>query len=479
MAMHVSKPSSPPSSSVEIAPAMREQIGDPGRPHAGLPANGKLDHLPGKVGLFSGFSNLVGRLRHGVDHMREQTARFGKVFRYPLGPMSIVVIADAETLSEITRNADRAWSAALAWRLLFEGIDPARVYSDGPGMVDFEPHKDIRRWLQPGFNSTALTGYIASTLELVGPAVDGWVAAGRVSFKEASRRLFATIANRVFLGVSDPQETATLDRAMAHFWRAPLSLVKSEWVSPTWRRARRGYTTLRGKLCADVAERRTSDRTDLFSILCRTGQEIGWIDDDIIAGFYLGVMAAAFDTTSAAVTSMAYALATHPEWQDKLVAEAKELPEQITADDLKKLELCDQAWCETLRRYPVAGDLPRRTLRDVEVLGHRIPAGAMVFVSIGTLHFDPEVWSEPDKWDPDRFSPARAEDRKKRGSYLPFGAGVHSCIGAQLSTMEAKAFWFSLLRRARIRLAKPYVARHEITPIGSVSGAVDLIVEPR
>jgi len=62
---------------------------------------------------------------------------------------------------------------------------------------------------------------------------------------------------------------------------------------------------------------------------------------------------------------------------------------------------------------------------------------------------------------------------------LPFGAGPHACIGAQLSTMEAKAFWYATLRRARIRLARPYTARHQFAPIGCVSGEVELVVEPR
>jgi cytochrome P450 len=190
-------------------------------------------------------------------------------------------------------------------------------------------------------------------------------------------------------------------------------------------------------------------------------------------------MAAAFDTTSATVTSMAYALATHPEWQDKLAAEARALPERIGTDELKKLELCDRAWRETLRRYPVAANLPRRPLRDVELAGHRIPAGAMVLVMTSPLHLDPEVWTNPTEFDPDRFSPERAEDKRRRGSYLPFGNGAHACIGAQLSTMEAKAFWFSFLRRARIRLARSYKARHQFRPVGTVSGDVDLIVEPR
>ena len=471
--------SSPPTSSVEIAPSIRAVIGDPGRPHASLPANTEIGHLPGQSGLVAGMRNLFGVTRHGVDHLRAQVARYGKVYRHSFGPMQIVWVADPELLSEITRNEGKTWSAALGWRLLFDGIDQSRPYVDSPALLDFEPHKDIRRLLQPGFGAAAVDGYIDTTVELVEPAVERWLAAGRVSFKAEARRLFATIANRIFLGASDPAEVAVLDRSMADFWKGPLAISHRTWLSPTWRRAVRGYARLRDMLRAQVLERRASERTDLFSRVCRVAPEIGWVDDAALVSCYLGVMAAAFDTTSVAVTSMAYALATHPEWQDRLAAEALAQSGPVTTESLKNLELCDRAWRETLRRYPVAVDLPRRPLRDVELGGHRIPMGAMVLALTGPLHFDPEVWTDPDAFDPDRFSPARAEDRRRRGAYFPFGAGAHACIGAQLSTMESKAFWQILLRRARIRLARPYVARHEVTPLGCVSGKVELIVEPR
>jgi cytochrome P450 len=91
---------------------------------------------------------------------------------------------------------------------------------------------------------------------------------------------------------------------------------------------------------------------------------------------------------------------------------------------------------------------------------------------------DPNSFTDPDRFDPERFAPPRREDKKSKGAFMPFGAGHHACIGAQLSALEAKAFWHQFLRKARIRLTKPYRARHECRPLGMVSGDVSLIVEP-
>ena len=82
-----------------------------------------------------------------------------------------------------------------------------------------------------------------------------------------------------------------------------------------------------------------------------------------------------------------------------------------------------------------------------------------------------------ERFDPERFSPARAEERSHKAAFLPFGAGAHSCIGAQLAGMEVRAFWHALLSRCRFRLHRRYDARHQYLPIGIVSGDVALRLE--
>lgn len=467
-----------PAAAVEVAPWIRARVGDVGRPTAGLPPV-RCDQLPGEAGLVTGLRNLRAWMHTGVDFMRARVEQYGPVFRLPVGPIATVAVADPEAIERILRNDDRVWSAALGWRVFFDGIDPTRATADSPASFDFEPHKDIRRLLQPGFSAAALAGYVEQASAVIAPTIDGWLAARRVTFKPAARRLFATVADRVFLGVEDPDEAALLDRTMQAFWRGSIAVAKHPWLSPTWRRATRAYAQLRDRLRGQVDARRRGDAGDLFSRVCRAAPAIGWVDDDTLVACYLGLMAAAFDTTACAVTSMAYLLATHPPWQERLRAEALAIgPGPLSAEQLKQLELCDRAWRETLRRFPVAPDVPRRPLRDVEVAGHAIPAGAMVLALTAPLQLDPAVWTEPRAFDPDRFAPGRAEDRRRRGAYLPFGAGAHACIGAQLASLEAKAFWHALLSRARIRLAQPYHARHELSPLGSVSGDVELIVEP-
>jgi cytochrome P450 len=144
----------------------------------------------------------------------------------------------------------------------------------------------------------------------------------------------------------------------------------------------------------------------------------------------------------------------------------------------RDMKVTDLVWKETLRLYPVAGFLPRRPLREVTIAGHTIAPGTLVFVASGAMGRHPAWWTEPSRFDPDRFSPERAEDKKHPALYNPFGGGAHVCIGAQLATMEVKAYWHDLLRRCRVRLASDEERGHSAAPLGIIAGPVDLVLEP-
>ena len=90
-----------------------------------------------------------------------------------------------------------------------------------------------------------------------------------------------------------------------------------------------------------------------------------------------------------------------------------------------------------LFRSPAA-EIIRGVTEDVEFGGYLIPAGWNVMVSAIFTHRLPEIYAEPDKFDPDRFAPPRAEDTKHPYSLIGFGGGAHSCIGVEFAKMEMK-----------------------------------------
>ncbi len=202
------------------------------------------------------------------------------------------------------------------------------------------------------------------------------------------------------------------------------------------------------------------------------------LDDEAMVRVFLTIMFGAFDTTSGAVTSMAYLLAKHPEWQARIREEVRAIPaESLDVPAMKNLRQLEWAWKETLRMMPVSGLVPRRALRDVDVGKYRVPAGTLVAPMVAAIGRHPKWWKEPDKFDPERFSPERGEDKQHPAIFVPFGAGAHACVGMQLANMEVKLFWHTLLSRCSFVLEEDYEANHIYTPLGSVSGKVSLKLE--
>ena len=81
-----------------------------------------------------------------------------------------------------------------------------------------------------------------------------------------------------------------------------------------------------------------------------------------------------------------------------------------------------------------------------------VPAGGIALVSPAAAHRIPEVFRDPDRYDPDRFAPGRQEDRKHRHALIGFGGGHHRCIGSTFAYQQIKAIWSVLLQRFELSL---------------------------
>ena len=150
---------------------------------------------------------------------------------------------------------------------------------------------------------------------------------------------------------------------------------------------------------------------------------------------------------------MAWALGAHPEWQERVREEIRAVEGPLDSAALESMTVTDRVMREALRLVPPVPVIPRRATRDFEWKGVPIPAGARVSVSPGMTMPSERYWSDPETFDPDRFSPNRAEDRNHRYAWAPFGGGAHKCIGMHFAIMQIKVFYALLLRRRRLELA--------------------------
>ncbi|KAI1756200.1 cytochrome P450 [Xylaria castorea] len=158
------------------------------------------------------------------------------------------------------------------------------------------------------------------------------------------------------------------------------------------------------------------------------------------------------DTTSNTLTFLTWVLCRQPAIKDKLIKELQTLPADFTDDDLKSLPFLNQCITEALRRFPVVpGGLPRYVPKEgAEIAGYWLPGRSTVTTQTWSLHRDPEIFPDPDRYDPSRWeSPTKA----MKDSMMPFGGGSRVCIGMHLAQIELRmglAYFFRAFPDARV-----------------------------
>jgi cytochrome P450 len=190
------------------------------------------------------------------------------------------------------------------------------------------------------------------------------------------------------------------------------------------------------------------------------------------------LMMAAHDTSTSALTSMTYLLAVNPGWQERLRAAARAAGDDLEAalDDPVN-EALTWTMKEALRLYPPVASMPRYCLREHEFLGYRIPAETIIGIYPIHTHHLPEVWTDPERFDPERFAEPRREDREHPGAWVPFGGGVHTCIGQHFAGNQIRAVMLRLLRRFRWRVAPGYTMPFAAVPIAKPEDGLPVTLE--
>ncbi|XP_037815493.1 uncharacterized protein LOC119606164 [Lucilia sericata] len=167
--------------------------------------------------------------------------------------------------------------------------------------------------------------------------------------------------------------------------------------------------------------------------------------------FFLG----GFETSSTTISFCLYELAQHGDIQEKLRQEIcttiKASNKELTYEGINSMVYLEQVIAETLRLYPVQPNLVRSANKDYQVPNTQliIEKGTSIIIPISAIHTDAEYYSEPMKFDPNRFLPEEIEKRHN-AAYLPFSIGPRNCIGARFGKMQTKLGLISILRQYRV-----------------------------
>ncbi len=429
---------------------------------AAPPEGSDLKPVMGDAGLPI-LGHMIEIFRGGPDFMLEQYRKHGPIYfaDSPALPAVLALGPDATQAVFSNRNKDfsqRAWDPVIG--PFFEG---------GLMLLDFDEHMFHRRIMQEAFIRSRLTGYVGH-IDSVASAVlaNDWVPDNpRFLFHPAIKELTLDIASEVFMGVpagTDRALVTTVNQAFTTTTRAGNAIVRKPVPPLTWWRGIKARKTLEDYFAGQIAEKRRSESTDMLSVLCHAQDEDGQsFTDAQIISHMIFLMMAAHDTSTSTMTTMAYHLAANPEWQERCREESERVGDgPLDIDALDKLETCDLVINESLRMVTPLPMNFRQAVRDTDLLGHFIPAGTNVVTWPSINHRLPELWTEPEKFDPARFTEPRNEHKSHRYAFAPFGGGAHKCIGMVFGQLEIKTVMHRLLRRYRLELTHPgYKPRYD------------------
>ncbi len=162
------------------------------------------------------------------------------------------------------------------------------------------------------------------------------------------------------------------------------------------------------------------------------------------------LMLAGHDTTATTLSMCFELLSRHPEAQAKVADELHTLPSgPWQAEDLKGLNYTAMVFAEALRLFPATWGIGRELTEDLSYKNFNFPKGATMLLSQYLTHRHPAYWEEPEAFKPERFAPD-APRKHHPFAYFPFGGGQRSCIGSQLSRLEAQVIMASILKHFEV-----------------------------
>ncbi len=441
------------------------------------------------------FHSGGGRLKNTLLFRRDPVAFMqslcggGDLFRIPLVDRNVVVATGPRAIQQLlVDNAGSLEKAALLRYLLYPILGEGLLTSRG------DLWRRQRRLMAPIFQPAQLAQLADSMVACAQRDVDTWRDGAQLDMLRETTRITMSVAGRTLFGAETfseadelgaaltvamqwvggglgrtlpfaqmalrgwlvelanrlPGRASTLSLALAERLNGPLLL-----VSERDRRMQAAVELLHERVQRMIDERRASGQlqADLLGRLLSAqdeGQKAPMTDTQV-RDEALTLFLAGHETTASSLAWALYLLVRHPEIYRQVRAEADALTQAPRYEDLPRLALTQRVFKETIRLYPPLPAFNRDTTAALTVCGYTLPPGTVVIICPYATHHRPDLWPQPERFDPDRFTPA-GEAGRSRYAYLPFSAGPRICIGNHFALMEGTLVLATLLQRADFEL---------------------------
>ena len=376
-------------------------------------------------------------LRNPNDFANERWARYGPVFYSHMLGKPTVFMRGAEAnhwiFSGEGKYLENEWSPAVR----------ALLGPDCLAVIGGESHKRRRRLFAPHFRRVGMDACIPGIESVARKHIRRWrtdAELGPVAMVPRMRAAIFEIAARYVLGdPSDlgaplPEVSKALEQFVDGLFVAlAVKIPGSKFAAAT--AARDKLNTL----LEDLVMRRDSGGRrgpDVLSTMLEVRDESGEpLPRSTIVDELLLLLFAGHDTTVTASTNILYHLAKSPQAYAAIRDEQDTLEDpSFTLETIRSMTYLEAALKESMRLIPPIGGAFRVMLEDTNFAGFCMPKGWRIAVGPRAVHSDPQLYPDPERFDPSRWLDGGPE--LPPFAYIPFGGGPRTCIGQHFAMLE-------------------------------------------
>lgn len=398
--------------------------------------------------------DLLTTFEHAAFH-------YGDVVRLRLGPKGVYLVFHPDDVHHVLSANKQNYRKGSRYQTFQMMLGQGLATSEGTIW------EQQRRLLQPLFTPRQVARFTGVMHQATRKMLQDWeVAAGTgrpIDVAQEMMKLTMSVITRTMFSIDMSEQFSTTGpafrRAVSYVYRRVLSALPlpTGLPTPANRRFRQDMRTLNSVVYDLIDERRRQPELhdDLLSVLldARHSETGDGMSREQIRDQVLTIFLAGHETTANALSWTWYLLSTHPEVERAFYATVDEAlgggaPSIEHLPGLKYVEMVIQ---EAIRLYPPVYVISRETIRDDEIGGYRIPAGATVALSPYVTHRLPQFWEDPKRFDPHRFSLERCKSRP-RYAYFPFGGGPRQCLGLSFAMIEAQLVAGAIVQRFQLQL---------------------------
>jgi cytochrome P450 len=369
-------------------------------------------------------------------------------------------------------NAANYRKSELTRRLLEPGLGRGLLTSEG------ETWRRHRRIMAPAFDRRSIEGYAPIITGMTSELLARWDALANSSEVDVGAAMMHTtlhIISRTMFSANSDEIVDVVERGVEQYQaRVRPNLLDllgfPAWFAKLFSHQRRTtgafdeFDKAVDQLISDRAHEGSEQPKDLLGrlVAARDAETSGGMTPKEVRDEVVTIFMAGHETTAQALTWTWYLLSLHPSAEAELHDELARVLDGRRPQyaDIANLRYTRMVIEESMRLYPPAHTMAREPISADCILGHRIPANAIVLIVPWLLHRKASLWDQPHRFNPERFATEPA-----RFTYIPFGAGQRICIGAPFAMTEAILILAMIAQRYRLRL-KP---GHPIEPQGLIT----------